>query len=345
MGSQFEVILPGGVYPQALEAALAALDAVQDLEKKLSYFLPESEVTLINHLAGVEPVAVSRPVWQVVRESIRLYHETEGAFDITAGPLWRLWGFARKKREVPSDSLIRETLQAVGADKVVLDEKAQTIYLAHPKAEINLGGIGKGFALDQALQVIRGFGIECVLLSGGYSSVLTSVPDDATPEARGDSPSDSPADREVGPACASRVDLEQYLGSWIWEVGIRHPVKPDERVGILRLKRGAIGTSGSALQFFRHEGKRLCHIIDPRTGYPTGDKVLAVTVRAPNATWADALSTAFFILGPDWAQEYCRKNPGVAAIFALTAENARGFVWQMVGDWPEEAISLADWQP
>ncbi|MCS7237264.1 MAG: FAD:protein FMN transferase [Thermoguttaceae bacterium] len=336
MGSQFEVILPAGIYPQALDAVLSAFDVVQDLEKKLSYFLPDSEVSCINQQAGVQPVSVSEEVWEVISESLRAFRETDGAFDITSGPLWRLWGFARKTRQIPSPDEIREALSAVGSDKVVLEPQSRSVYLSQVGAELNLGGIGKGFALDRALRVLRSFGIECVLVSGGYSSVLMSVPEEPPPCGSGESQSDQKAIRNPSDPCPMRGALT----SWIWEVGIRDPLRPEIRVGVLRLKSGAIGTSGSALQFFRHEGKRLSHIIDPRTGHPVGDPVLAVTVLAPTATWADVLSTAFFIQGPDWAEDYCRRNCGVAAIFALTAENPRGYVWRMVGSWPEASAAL-----
>lgn len=342
MGSQFEIVIPAGLYSHSLEAALAALDTVQRLERLLSVFIEESEISIVNCEAGWQPVVVSPEVFQILEESLLISEATEGAFDITAGPLWRLWGFARKERRIPSPEEIESTLAHVGYRKVKLEHSSRTVSFTDPHVELNLGGIGKGYAIDLAAEVLLRYGVDRFLISGGYSSIRAEVsegdsPTTAPPDGAGQT-IPNPGERTPQPLPAS----QSVAGFWTWEVGIRDPLRPDRRVGSIRLTRGAIGTSGSAFQFFRHEGKRLSHIIDPRTGFPVGDSVLAVVVFAPNGTWADALSTAFFIHGPEWTEEFCSRNPDVGALFAVPSPEQPGYRWRSVGNWPVGAIRLQD---
>ncbi|MCA9072169.1 MAG: FAD:protein FMN transferase, partial [Planctomycetaceae bacterium] len=147
-------------------------------------------------------------------------------------------------------------------------------------SELNLGGIGKGYALDRAGQFLSESGLDHWLFSGGFSSLL----------ARGQ---------------------HRQLGGW--PVGIRNPLFPDQLMGTILLKNQALSTSGSGVQSFRHDGKRYGHILDPRTGWPS-EGMLSVTVLAPTAAEADALSTAFFVLGLEKAKEYCDNHRNVSSL-------------------------------
>ncbi len=345
MGSKFEVVLPAGKYPQAFEAALEALQAVEKLESQLTIFKPDSEISLVNSQAGYCPVSVSADVFRIVDESIRLAEATGGAFDITAGPLWKLWGFARKQRVIPSRTEIESALQRVGYRKIVLDPAARTVFLTEPGMELNLGGIGKGFAVDKAAEILRRHGVKCFLISGGYSSIWAECPSEDQVNGRAFSEESALKQPETDVAQGSGGlphPMAEGANRWVWEVGIRDPLRPDRRVGILRLNRAAVGTSGSVFQFFRHGDKRLSHIFDPRTGSPLGQRILAITVLAPTATWADALSTAFFVQGPEWAEEFCQREPTVGALFAEACSEPLGYRWLRVGSWPAGVLQLED---
>jgi thiamine biosynthesis lipoprotein len=153
-----------------------------------------------------------------------------------------------------------------------------------PGVEINLGGIGKGYALDRCADLLRAAGIEDFLIHGGQSSVLAVGSHPATP-GQG------------------------------WNIGLRHPLRPDRRLAEFFLRDQALGTSGSGTQFFHHRGKRYGHLLDPRTGRPA-DGVLSATVLAPDAAEADALATAFYVLGPEAAATYGASHDGIATLLA-----------------------------
>ncbi len=167
----------------------------------------------------------------------------------------------------------------LGCDAVAFDHEAATIHFTRPRVTLNVNAMGKGYALDRAGEMLSP-AVSDWLMHGGYSSIL----------ARG-----------------------RHAGCDGWPVGIRHPLFPDRQLATLLLKDRGMSTSGSAVQFFRHQGKRYGHIIDPRTGWPV-DTMLSVTVLAPDAAGAEALSTAFFVLGVEKAREYCHNHKEVAAL-------------------------------
>jgi len=333
MGCQFEVLVPAGCYPQALEAVLHAFDLAEELERKLSIFLPESEISHINQRGHGEWVPISDSVFSLLQECIRISEVTEGAFDISASPLWRLWGFARKERAFPTQEQIDSVLASVGYRKVLLDPETRSVRLAASGMELNLGAIGKGYALDQMGELLREKGIDVFLLTAGYSSVLASS---EGPKGKASEEASTSGERATTDLAGDPKESRCKNPSWTWQVGIRDPLRSNQRVAVVKLADGALGTSGSAHQFFRHEGRRLSHIIDPRTGYPV-EKILSVTVRSRTACLADAFSTAFYILGPEWAEDFCRKNPEIGALFFLATSNPPGYEWRAVGAWPEDA--------
>jgi len=324
MASEFVVILNGGQYPQGAEAAVAALDLIQEIERQLSYFLPDSWVSRLNRLAGETAVEVPKEFFELIREALELSAKTEGAFEITSTPLWKAWGFARREGRVPSEEELQEARERTGWQAVELNSYNLTIRFLKPGMELSLGAIGKGYALDRAAHELRSKGVNDFLLGGGYSSVLAAGNQGLPSGAPGGTPTKDEPSKEVrgNPAGGG------------WEVGIRHPTHPGRRVGVFSLIDRALGTSGSAFQFFRWEGKRLSHILDPRTGKPADAGVLSVSVVASSARLADALSTAFYVLGSEQARVYCQNHPGVGALFALADRNPPGFRWETVGEWP-----------
>ena len=211
-----------------------------------------------------------------------IFRGTDGCFDMTAAPLSKLWGFHQREGRLPTQAEIDRTLEQVGGQHVRLDETAGTIQFTSPNIELNLGGIGKGYALDRCRELLLDEEVGDFLIHGGHSSVL---------------------------GCGDRMGKTKPG----WQVNVRHPLRPDRVLAEIYLRDQALGTSGSAVQSFQHEGKRYGHIIDPRTGWPA-EEVLSATVIAPTAAESDALATAFYVGGAELAESYCDKHPTVAAL-------------------------------
>jgi thiamine biosynthesis lipoprotein len=294
MASDFQLHLVAGRDDHGPEAALAALDVVDEIETQLTVYRETSEVLDINRRAALEPVPVEPRLFELLRRSLELSRATGGAYDITSGPLSRVWGFTRRQGRVPDEAERTAALDFVGYERVELDDAAQTVRFTQPGVEINLNSIGKGYALDRAAEVLRDFQVHDFLWHGGQSSVLT------------------------GGAPQRRADGEP-AGAWV--VGVGHPLRPERRLAEVVVGDRAVGTSGAGFQFFRHEGKRYGHILDPRTGMPA-EGVFSVTVVAPTAAEADALSTAFYVLGCEGAERYCAARPEIG--FLMLMPNAGG---------------------
>ncbi len=278
------------------EAVVAALDLVDELEDQITLFRDHSEVTAINRQAASKAVEVEPRLFDLLKLAERLYQETGGAFDITSGPLSRAWGFLQRDGQLPTDAQISEACNLVGFDQVLLESNRQTIRFANAGMEINLHAIGKGYALDRAAQLLEEQGLSNFLWHGGRSSVL----------ARGN--------QRAGNACRSRASSKSG-----WTIGLPHPLQPEQRLAEIHLHDMALSTAGSATQFFEHNGKSYGHLFDPRTGWPaTG--VYTATVIAPTAAEADALSTAFYIMGPREARDYCESHSDVKAILVCPTE-------------------------
>ena len=299
MACEFEVTCNAGQYENQTEAALDVLDLVESLEGEMSVFRDTSQISRINREAATRPVTVDGWLFDLLEEALGLHEATEGAFDITSAPLWRLWGFARRQGAVPDERQLALALESVGSRFVKLDRQAKTVRFLRSDVEINLGSIGKGYALDGCDRMLLEAGIDDFLLHGGQSSVL----------ARGSRLAGNDPSSEESPAG--------------WTVGIGHPLRPGRRLAEIRLVDRALATSGSAAQFFRHKGRRYGHVLDPRTGQPA-EGVLSATVLGSSAALTDALATAFFVLGPDWAFEYCSTRPELAAVFICPASRGPG---------------------
>jgi thiamine biosynthesis lipoprotein len=233
-------------------------------------------------------VPVEPRLLEILRLAQRIHAETAGAYDITSTPLWRAWGFARREGRVPTPEQLAEARRYVGGKFVEIDPQARTVRFLQPGMELNLGSIGKGYALDRAAERLLAAGVGDFLLHGGQSSVL------------------------------ARGSRRSGTGRDGWTVGIHDPLRRGRRIGRLRLRDRALGTSGSANQSFRHGGRRYAHILDPRTGWPA-EGVWSATVLAPTAAEADALSTAFFVMGADAAFRYCRTRPELAAVLVCSS--------------------------
>jgi thiamine biosynthesis lipoprotein len=280
MATRFEVILPFG-RRDALDVANAALDVIDELEDQLSAFRPHSELVQLNQRAFQQDVAVEARLFDLLVLAAGITRETRGAFDVAAGALSKAWGFYQRSGRVPSVAERTAAMSQTGMRHVILDARVRAVSYLRQGLEINLGGIGKGYALDRAAEVMRNRGVSVGMLHGGMSSVLAlGAPPN---EARG------------------------------WLVSLRHPWAEGRSLGEVYVRDQALGTSAATYQFFEYNGRKLGHILDPRKGWPA-EWLQQVTVIAPTAAEADALSTALYVLGLDAAKDYCRTHPGIAAI-------------------------------
>ena len=318
MACEFEVCLNAGQHASGTEIAIEALDLLGPLEQQMSVFRPDSEISRVNFLAAEQPVEVEPRLFEVLELALTLHRETDGAYDITSGPLWEVWGFARRVGAVPTPEQIAEARLRVGSQFVELDHQRGTVRFTRSGVKLNLGSIGKGYTVDRLAERLTVGGITDFLLHGGNSSVLARGSAGQVPNL---------------PSAAS-----YRLAARGWTIGVRDPLHPDRRLGEIRLENRAVGTSGTQFQFFRHKGRRYGHILDPRTGWPA-EGVLSATVLAPTAALADGLSTAFYVMGPEAALTYCHSRPDIAAVLICPARGGAGWEIHQAG------LSGEDWTP
>jgi thiamine biosynthesis lipoprotein len=299
MATSFEIVLPFGT-PDVRTLGNAAFELLDELEAQLTVYRDTSEVSRVNRLAAARPVPVEAGLFGLLELAARIHRETGGAFDVTAGALIKAWGFFRGPRRVPPEAERQEVLRRVGMEHVELNPKGRTVRFLRPGLEINLGSIGKGYALDRMAARLREVGkIGCGLLHGGQSSVY----------AMGSEPNDPRG----------------------WAVGLRHPWEPERRLAVLRLRDQALGTSAATFKHLEHEGRKLGHILDPRSGWPA-EGMASASVVAPTAAEADALATAFFVLGMDAARTYCAAHPEIGAVLLPEGSEATPVVLNLAPD-------------
>ncbi|WP_157369367.1 FAD:protein FMN transferase [Zavarzinella formosa] len=287
MATNFEVLLPFGD-PSAQFAAEAALDVIDDLEEQLSVYKPASEVSYLNSTAFAGPVAVEQGLFDLLHQAAHLSHETHGAFDIATGALTKAWGFYQRQGRVPTPTERSKAMAAVGSRFLAFDVDHRTVRYLREGLEINLGAIGKGYALDRAVDILtRERGIRCGLMHGGSSSVRAIG--SLNPDGRG------------------------------WPILLKHPWLEGVHLGTLFLADASMGTSSATFQHFEYNGQKLGHVLDPRSGWPTTG-VQQVSVIARTAAETDALSTAFFVLGPDATERWCRSRPDIGVVMLADGE-------------------------
>jgi thiamine biosynthesis lipoprotein len=283
MGSCFEVRLPAGT-PGAVDLACRALDLIDALEAQLTVYCDDSEVSRLNASAHLGPVAVEAGLFHLLQDAVSLSRETGGAYDVTSGALSEAWGFVKGPKRVPDPATLAGARARTGWHHLQLDPDRRTVAFDREGIRINLGSIGKGYAIDRAVAVLRShWWPTSGLVHGGRSSLY----------ALGSPPG-------------------QFGGRW--EVLLRNPFQPEAPLGVFRLRNNALGTSGTAFQQFVVDGRTYGHLLDPRTGEPALGPA-SVTVLAPSAAAADALSTAFYLLGPLAAADYVANHPQIGAVF------------------------------
>jgi FAD:protein FMN transferase len=252
---------------RAARAAVAeAFAEMERLEELLSEWRPTSEISRINRAAGAHPVEVSGETLEVVRAGLEVSRVSKGAFDLTWAALHGLYDFRPGLERIPDRQEVRARLPLVDYRDVVVDTQASTVFLKRSGMVLGTGGIGKGYALDRAGAILKRHGIDSYILFGG-----------------------------------GQVQVSGTRGARPWRVGIQHPRRTDEYFAFFEATGGSISTSGDYERFiFGPSGERIHHIIDVRSGLPSG-RSMSVTVLAPEGIYADALSTAAFVMGPERA--------------------------------------------
>lgn len=288
MATDFELLMHRDATAQQVDAAVEALDSVEAIEAELTIYRPDSGVSRLNQSASERQVKTSALVFDVLKRSVELSRLLDGAFDITSGPLVEVWGFTNRSGKRPTAEQIEEARKSVGWGCLQLDAAEHTVRFARPGMRINLGAIGKGYALDRIAARLKAAGVEDFLLHGGNSSIL----------ARGHN---------------DRVAKDGWL------VGLSHPARPTQRLGGIRLYDQALATSGSGKQFFHFRGKRYGHVLDPRTGYPAG-AFQSLTVLAADATDADALATGLFVEPLEKVESFAKRHPQFPLVVVEPAE-------------------------
>jgi thiamine biosynthesis lipoprotein len=297
MGTRFEIILYAPDEAAADRAARAAFQRIAHLDAVMSDYKPDSELMRLCRRAGGPPVKVGDELFFVLSKAQTVSRLSDGAFDVTVGPVVRLWRLSRRSQQMPDPVQLARARALVGYRMMKLDEKAHTVQLLKPGILLDLGGIAKGYAADEALAVLRGHGVTPALVAAGGDIAVSGPPPDAE----------------------------------AWTVGIAPLEDPDRKPSrYLILHHAAVSTSGDAEQHVVIDGKRYSHIVDPRTGIGLVGRQSA-TVVARKGIDADSLTKVVSVLGPKRGLEIIDSMEGVAALLVRKTDSgvetftSRGF--------------------
>lgn len=291
MATRFELVLWGPNAASLRAAGEEALAEIQLLEALLSYYRPSSETSRINRTAHRGPVRVSPRVFSLLVRAAEIFEHTGGAFDITVAPLMKCWGFVRGTGRWPERTALDRARELTGMQQVSLCDADRTVTFARKGVAIDLGGIGKGFALDEAGQILKECGVECAFLHGGTSTM---------------------------------VALGTPPGRDAWHVALPRSSSDagDMPLAVVGLQNEALSVSAAWGKAFEHEGRTYGHVIDCRTGFPVQGPELAAVVHR-TATTTDALSTALLVMG---AQERAQALKNFDKLRFLVAHGPRHVV-------------------
>jgi thiamine biosynthesis lipoprotein len=280
MGTLCEVQVYHDDPAAARAAATAALDAMERADELLSNYKPGSELSAMNRGAARAPFHASSELFDFVRQCARYHRATDRAFDPTVGPLVRVWGFQTTHPAKPSDTAIANAKERSGFEQVTIDDDARTIAYRTDGVEIDPGGIGKGYAVDKAVDVLRQRGMRSALVSAGGSTLYAI----GTPP-----------------------------GRLAWTIAVNNPNDPAEPFAFVSLRDTSLSTSGVSERSVHAGGRRYAHVFDPRTGDPV-EHMCQATVVAPTGTASDALTKAAFVLTRETVQRLFQDQNGVHAL-------------------------------
>jgi FAD:protein FMN transferase len=296
MACTYSIVVYGKDAKQLPLIVDAGLDEVDRIDNLMSNYKPDSALTRINKEASAGPVLVEPELFDFIELCVKYSQESEGAFDITVGPLMKAWGFFRGEGRVPWGFELWSVLKRVGYQHLILNRQERTIQFGRAGMELDLGGIAKGYAVDRVVDMLKQYKIDRAFVSAGGSTLYGLG---------------SPPDREG------------------WEVKVRDPLfprDPQKSAETLSLKNRSLSVSGNYEKFFRSGGATYSHIMDPHTGKPV-ENMLSVAVLTDTGTDGDALDDVFYVLGVEKSKGLAEKWPGVEA-FLFVPEAAQS--WKMV---------------
>ncbi len=262
---------------------------IERLESLMSVYRETSPLSRFNR-ADQSSMMLDADTGKVVEHSLRIHQMTSGAFDITSGTLVKLWKKAGQEKVAPSEEKVTEALKHTGSSLLQLDGEKNVLSKSDPQVRVDLGGIAKGFFADRIAELLKKKGIRRGIVDMG-----------------GD------------------IKCFNDLNDEYFKIGVRNPFNKKELIGILRIRNGAVVTSGDYERYFTIDGVRYCHVIDPRTGYPVKG-MSSVTVAAENAMDADALATGLFVLGKKEGIDWIKAHDKYEAIFVYPdSGNSEGY--------------------
>ncbi len=264
----------------AAKAADEASAAIREVEGVCSVFAKESELHRLNDGAFDAPFKCSPELWEVLSHARRFNEMSQGAFDITVKPLMVVWGFYRKRGELPAKAEVDEAMKTVGMDKLVFDDSAQTVKFSVKGMGLDLGGVAKGYALDKAAERVLALGVRRGLINLGGNMRCLPLP---------------PPGRDA------------------YVIGVRNPFDTKSSLGEIKLLNCCVGTSGDYERYVVIDGRHYTHIMNPKTGLPV-ENMLSVTVVTPIGVESDGLSKSPFINGPAAAKELCERIPKTSVL-------------------------------
>jgi FAD:protein FMN transferase len=280
MGTTFAVAAYGPDRKYLAAVINEVFEEIDRLDRQMSKYRPDSELSYINRNAARSNVLVEPRLFGLIRDCIRYSSETEAAFDITIGPLMKSWGFFQQGGRVPAETERAQILNRTGYQHVKLDATARTVRFDENGVELDLGGIGKGYAIDQAVEILRSNAVTSALVSSGMSSIYALG---APPQERA------------------------------WTISLRDPSDAEKVADVILLKNCSLSTSGNYVNFFKLNGRTYSHIMDPVGGRPV-EQMLSASVLALKTTDSEALSTAFYVMGPERGRQYLAEHPNLTVL-------------------------------
>lgn len=287
MNTRFEVVLWGRDEPYLTAAGEDALREIHALDQQLSFYRDDSDVRELNALAAHRPVTVEPRLFALLREAQALSTATGGAFDITVAPLLQAWGLTGGGGRIPTEEEVEAARRLTGMHLLELDPEARTVRFAREGVLLDLGAIGKGYAVERALDLLREYELPGALLHGGTS----------TAKAIGVQPDGSP-----------------------WRIAVQHPARAEEALAVVTLAETALSVSAVHGKYFTEGEERYGHVLDPRLGRPVQGALLAA-LACNSATESDALSTALLVAGAGLLPALAELRPGLRALVALGGES------------------------
>ena len=269
---------------KAIEESVKRID---EIEKSMSLNIGDSEISQINKEAGIKPVIVSDSIFEVIERGIYYGELSKSRFDISIRPVDALWAIGTENERVPEKSEIDEALKKVDYRNIEINKEKKTIYLKEKGMAIDLGGIAKGYAADELVNILKKYKIDSAMINLGGNLYVYGSKD----------------------------------GKEVLNIGIQDPKKTQgEYFGVVKVKDKSVVTSGNYERYFEKDGKRYHHIMDPSTGYPSENGIISSTIISDKSIDGDALSTATYVIGVEKAMQLIESIGGVEAII-VTDDN------------------------